>query len=55
MYIGINKFSASASDHKPLRIASYSEFNRKLPIYASYITLHEYFKFNVYVSQFYFN
>ena len=30
MYIGINKFSASASDYKPLH-----EYKRKLPIYAS--------------------
>ena len=51
MYIGINKFSASTSDHKH---CMYSEFNRKLPIqyYVSYITLYGYFKLDVYVSQF---
>ena len=52
MYIGINKFSTSASDHKPLHIF---RIQQEVTYICIYIALHEYFKFNVYVSQFYFN
>ena len=52
MYIGINKFSASASDHKPLHVL---RIQQEVAYICIYITLHEYFKFDVYVSQFCFN
>ena len=52
MYIGINKFSASASDHKPLHVF---RIQQEVAYIYIYITLYEYFKFDVYVSQFYFN
>ena len=52
MYIDINKFSASASDHKPLHVF---RIQQEVAYICIYITLHEYFKFDVYVSQFYFN
>ena len=52
MYIGINKFTASTSYHKPLHVL---RIQQEVAYICIYITLHEYFKFDVYVSQFYFN
>ena len=51
MYIGIDKFNASASDHKPLHVFT---IQQEVAYICIYIKLHEYFKFDVYVSQFYF-
>ena len=52
MYIGINKFSASATDHKPFHVF---KIQQEVAYICIYITLHEYFIFDIYVSQFYFN
>ena len=52
MYIGINKFCASVSDHKPLHVL---RIQQEYTYICIYITLPEHFKFDVIVSQFYFN
>ena len=52
MYIGINKFSASAADHKPLHVL---RIQQEVAYICIQITLYEYLQFDVYVSQSYFN
>ena len=54
MYIGINKCSASTSDHEPLHVFRIQQ-EVTYKCIASYITLHEYFKLDIYVLQINFN
>ena len=54
MYIGINKFSASASVHKPLHAF---RIQHEVAYIIMHLTSHyvDTFKLNAYVSQFYFS
>ena len=53
MYIGINKFSAPVSDHKPLHVLRIQQEVANIAMHLDPTTW--LFKFDVYVSQFYFN